>query len=182
MSCGRAVDLMRRQTLKNELQQSQHQTTCKPKWEPLRVKEIVLKLTRGQAVHVAWIMHACWPPAPRPLLCPPAAAPAGARWARRCCCPRVGERRQQPRLPGTSRGGWTQSFGSKVSNALILNKLAANPTYFWSSFSLNILRVCSGSEVSTESGAVGEVSSFISLFYNLLLQFQGRQIDGITTV
>lgn len=115
------------------------------------------------------------------LRCPPAAAPAGARWARRCC-PRSGERRQQQRLPGGPRGGWTQSFGSKVNKALVLNRLAANPTYFWSSLSLNILRVCSGSEVSTESGAVGEVSSFISLFYNLLLQIQGRQIDGITTV
>lgn len=86
------------------------------------------------------------------------------------------------RLSGRPRGGRTQSFGSKVNKALILNKLAANPTYFWSSLSLNILRVCSWSEVSTESGAMGEDSSFISLFYNLLLQFQGRQIDGITMV
>lgn len=107
--------------------------------------------------------------------------PPGVRWARRCC-PRFGYQWQQHGVAAGPGGEWARSSGSKVNKAIILNKLAANPTYFCSLLSLNVLRVCSVSEVSTESGAVGEVSSFISLLYNLLLQFQGRQIDGITTV
>lgn len=113
-------------------------------------------------------------------MCAECPLPAPLLWARRCALA-LGA----GTAAGTARHtspGLNSELGSKVNKALILNKLAANPTYFWSSLSLNILRVCSGSEVLTESGAVGEVSSFISLFYNLLLQFQGRQIDGITTV
>lgn len=126
--------------------------------------------------------NACLLTARSLLPCLPAAAPAGACAGHCAAAFGLGAKWQQQGASGRPRGGWTQGFGSKVNEALVLNKLAANPTYFWSLLSLNILRVCSGSEVSTESGAVGEVSSFISLFYNLLLQFQGRQIDGITTV
>lgn len=67
---------------RHELQQRQHQTTCEPKWEPLQVKEIVLKLTRGQAVHVtrtvlSVCLSVCSQTALSLLLCLPAAAPPG---------------------------------------------------------------------------------------------------------